>query len=194
MQKDLKTVDDRTAMLTGFNNYNDTITKTQHLFNFKPKAQSLVYNKLKEPLDDEEFLGSDNELKITAFNCTGYDVTATFTGVTKGDPTPIPSKYADYLINKVKNKYGDAYFVNVTYSGFTKTNYSDFGAYGFIISEGDEQYDTVYTFNLTMRLQMGSDEEFANADDLNSIVAPAPDTTSEANSSNSTNSNTEVSR
>lgn len=188
MQKDLATVDARTLMLAGFNNYNDTITKTQFLYNFKPKAQSLVYNKLKEPLDDEEFLGSGNELKITAFNCTGYDVTATFTGVTEGDPTPIPSKYADYLINKVKNKYGDAYFVNVTYSGFTKMNSSDFGAYGFIASEGDEQLDTVFTFDLSMRLQMGSDEEFANADDLNSIVAPTPDTsTSEAEN------NTEVS-
>ena len=52
MQKDLETVSDREAMLTGFNNYNITIDRTQQLFTFKPKAQSLVYNKLAAPLND----------------------------------------------------------------------------------------------------------------------------------------------
>ena len=172
MQKDLKTVDDRNAMLSGFNNYNDTITKTQLLFNFRPKAQSLVYEKLKKPLDDSSFLGSDEELKITEFVCTGYEVTAKFMGVSKGDPTMIPAKYADYLTNKVMNKYDDPYFLNVKYTGFEKKNASELEAYAFIASEGKEQFDTVFSFEMTMQLQMGSDEEFANLDDITPIQIP----------------------
>lgn len=177
MQKDLKTVDDRTAMLTGFNNYNATITKTQLLFNFRPKAQKMVYDKLKTPLDDSSFLSSDEELKITEFKCTGYDVTATLTGVSKGDPSSIPAKYADYLTNKVKNKYGDAYFVNISYTGFEKMNSSLLETYAFIASEGKEQFDTVFKFQITMQLQMGSDEEFADIDDLSGITPVVVDET-----------------
>lgn len=169
MQKDLKTVDDRTAMLTGFNNYNNTITKTQLLFNFKPKAQKLVYDKLKAPLDDGSFLGSGDELKITEFSCIGYEVIATLTGVTKGDPSEIPAKYTDYLTNKVQNKYGDAYFVNISYTGFEKINSSLLETYAYIASGGREQFDTVYKFTLTMQLQMGSDEEFADFDDISGM-------------------------
>ena len=176
MQKDLKTVDDRTAMLSGFNNYNDTINKTQLLFNFKPKAQSLVYNKLKAPLDDTSFLGTDEELKITEFICSGYEVSATLMGVSKGDPSAIPAKYADYLTNKVMNKYNDPYFRNVRYSGFEKKNASELEAYAFIASEGQEQFDTVFTFTMTMQLQMGSDEEFANLDDISNIGGAAGNT------------------
>ena len=166
MQKDLRTVDDRNAMLSGFNNYNDTITKTQHLFNFKPKAQSLVYDKLTEPLKDNSFLNSGEELNVASFNCSGYNVSATFMGVSRGDPSSIPSRYVDYIINNVKNKYGDEYFVNVSYTGFTKLNSSMLEAYGFVVSEGEEVFDTIYTFDVSMQLQMGSDEEFANFDDL----------------------------
>ena len=166
MQKDLQTVTDRENMLAGFNNYNTTITRTQHLFNFKPKAQSLVYDKISEPLNDSSFLTEDELLNITEFSITGYDVKAKFMGLSVGDPSSVPSRYVDYLINKVKNKYGDEYFVNVIYKGFEKLNTSDLEAYGYIASEGEEQFDTVFTFELTMQLQMGSDEEFANIDDL----------------------------
>lgn len=166
MQKDLQTVSDREAMLAGFNNYNVTINRTQQLFNFKPKAQSLVYNKLSEPLNDTGFLAEGEELKITDFNCSGYSVSATFMGVSSGDPSSIPSRYVDYLINKVKNKYGDEYFVNVSYTGFKKLNASILEQYAYIASEGEEQFDSVFTFSLTMQLQMGSDEEFADINDL----------------------------
>lgn len=175
LQKDLQTVDDRTAMLTGFNNYNATITRTQHLFNFKPKAQSLVYNKLNEPLNDNSFLADGEELKITDFSCTDYSVNATLMGVSSGDPSSIPSRYVDYLINKVKNKYGDEYFVNVSYTGFSKLNSSILEQYAYIASEGDEQFDTVFTFSLSMQLQMGSDEEHADINDLDTAAVVAPD-------------------
>ena len=166
MQKDLQTVSDRENMLTGFNSYNTTITRTQQLFNFKPKAQSLVFNKISEPLNDSSFLTGDELLDITEFSVTGYDVKATFMGLSKGDPSSVPSRYVDYLINKVQNKYGDSYFVDVEYKGFSKMNTSTLEAYGYLASEGEEEFDTVFTFSLTMKLQMGSDEEFANLDDL----------------------------
>ena len=177
MQKDLRTVDERTQMLAGFNNYNNTITRTQLLFNFKPKAQSMVYDKLKEPLNDSSFLGTNEELQLTEFTCEGYDVTAKFIGVSKGDPSKIPSKYVDYLSNKVMNKYGDSYFVNISYTGFQKMNESLLESYAYLISEGREQFDTVFTFELNMQLQMGSDEEFANMDDITSlgVVVTNPD-------------------
>lgn len=153
MQKDLKTVDDRNAMLTGFKNYNDTVAKTKLLFDYKPKPQSLVLNKLRTPLDDKEFLQEGEELVITNFNCSGYNVSVTLFGVSSGDgdPSSVPSRYAEYLINKVMNKYGDPYFVNVSYSGFTKLNPTE--------DLDDMPKETVFTFNLSMQLQMGSDEE-----------------------------------
>lgn len=175
MQKDLQTVDNRTAMLAGFNNYNNTIAKTELLFDYKPKAQKLVYDKLAEPLEADGFLGDDEELKITNFSITNYNVSATLMGVSNGDPSAIPSKYAEYLTNQVKNKYGDAYFVNVTYTGFTKTNYSNAAAYVIVASEGEEKFDTVFSFTITMQLQLGSDEEHTNADsDFTNIAAPTP--------------------
>ena len=182
MQKDLKTVDDRNAMLAGFNNYNNTISRTQLLFDYKPKAQKLVYDKLKAPLDDNSFLTDDEQLKITKFSITDYSVSATLMGVSSDDPSSIPSRYAEYLTNKVLNKYGDAYFVNVTYSGFTKQNDTDIGAYGFIASEGEDQFDTVFSFEISMQLQLGSDEEHTNADtDFANITIPQPDTSEDEN-------------
>ena len=192
MQKDLKTVDDRDAMLSGFNSYNDTVNKTKLLFNYKPKAQSLVYNKLKEPIEDKDFLKDKEELKITKFECTDYEVSATLMGVCKGDPSSIPSRYVDYLINKVKNKYGDAYFVNVTYTGFTKVNTSDLEGYAFVASEWDKVFDTVFTFDLTMQLQMASDEDNTDvSEDLKDIKITTTNTsgTSKTNGTSKTTSN-----
>ena len=179
MQKDLKTVDDRTSMLAGFNNYNNTVTRTQLLFNFKPKAQSLVYDKAKAPLDDSSFLGSGEELQITGFSSIGYDVVVKLTGVCNGDPSKIPGKYVDYLTNKVKNKYGDPYFVNISYTGFEKLNVSLLQTYAYLASDGNEVFDTVFTFEIKMQLQMGSDEEFANMDDIASVGVIAPPTETE---------------
>ena len=170
MQKDLQTVTDREAMLAGFNSYNVTINRTQQLFTFKPKAQSLVYDKLATPLNDSSFLKDGEELKITEFNCTGYNVTATLMGVSKGDPSSIPARYVEYITNKVKNKYGDAYFIAVSYTGFEKENESETEAYGYLASEGKNEYDTVFSFTVTMQLQMGSDEEFADVKDLESNI------------------------
>ncbi|MDE6729003.1 MAG: pilus assembly protein PilM [Oscillospiraceae bacterium] len=164
MQKDLQTVADREAMLAGFNNYNDTITRTQLLFNYDPKAQSLVYNKLKSPIEEEDFLGEDETLAITQFSCSGYTVNATFRGSSKGDPSSVPSRYAEYLINQVKNKYGDPYFVNVSYNGFKKDNASDEGAYAIMGSEDTDDFTTVFTFQMSMNLQMGSDEDHTDAE------------------------------
>ena len=64
MQNDLKIVDDRDAMLAGFNSYNDTVKKTGLLFDYKPKAQSLVFEKVSEPLTSaDDKLLTENEEK-----------------------------------------------------------------------------------------------------------------------------------
>ena len=162
LQPDLQIVDQRTAMLTGFKNYNDTITRTKLLFNYQPKAQALVYNKMMEPIEADGFLEDKQELKITEFQSTGSEVTATLMGVSHGDPSGVPAKYANYLANRVKNKYGDSYFVNVNYEGFSKLNMSDAAAYGYIASEGDKSYDTIFQFTITATLPMGSDEDNTN--------------------------------
>lgn len=164
MQKDLKTVTDRESMLAGFSNYNNTITKTQQLFNYTPKAQTLVYDKLLEPLGNKNVVGDDEILKVVDFSVSRYNVSATFTGICKGDPTGIPSKYVEELTNNVKNKYGDPYFVNVKYTGFEKMNVSDNSIFGAIYAaEDDEEFETEFTFSLTMQLQMGSDEDHTDA-------------------------------
>jgi len=159
MQKDLATVDARDAMLTGFKNYNDTVAKTSLLFNYKPKPQSLVLDKLRTPLEDDEFLQDDEELVITNFNCSGYSVSVTLMGASKGDadPSSIPSRYAEYLMNKVMNQYDDPYFVNVSYNGFQKLNPAE--------DLDDMPDETIFSFNMSMQLQMGSDEEHTNVND-----------------------------
>ncbi len=193
MDPDLRTVSEREAMLGGFNNYNDTVTKTQLLFNYKPKAQSLVYDKLKTPLDAEDFLQSGEELKITAFDCSDYQVKATLMGVCKGDPSSIPARYVEYITNKVENKYGDPYFVDVQYTGFEKVNTTDITAYGFVASEGDKSFDTVFKFEVAMQLQMGSDEDNTNAsEDFKNIKVTVSQATSDAAAAGS-NTSTEVS-
>lgn len=156
LQQDLKTVDTRNNMLTGFNNYNNTVTKTRHLFNYQPKPQTAVYTKASEPLSKETFLLEDEALDIIYFSCSGYNVSVTLMGACKGDPSSIPSRYAEYLTNQVKNKYGDPYFVDVQYTGFEKVNAIN-------SPEDIEQEETVFTFTIEMQLQMGSDEEHTDA-------------------------------
>lgn len=180
MQKDLKTVADRETMLAGFRNYNDTITRTQQLFKYAPKAQSLVYNKLAEPLSSSKVVGEGEELRIVDFSVSKYSVSAKLMGICKGDPSSIPSKYVDALINDVKNKYGDAYFVNVRYSGFEKKNSSDESIFGALYSEEDTEFETLFEFDLSMQIQMGSDEEHTDAN-------------SDFSASNNASNNTEVS-
>ncbi len=178
LQQKLKVVDSRTAMLAGFNNYNDTITRTQFLFDYKPKAISLVYDKLAAPLKDTSFLKTDDEeeLAITAFSVTDHIVTVRLEGLSKGDPSSIPSRYAEYLITKVKNKYDDPYFVNVLYKGYEKLNASDLEAYGIIVSEEKNKFGTVFSFEMTMEIQMGNDEVHTNLNtDFENYKAPTPE-------------------
>lgn len=165
MQKDLQTVTDRETMLEGFRNYNNTIMKTKQLFNYSPKAQSLVYKKLIEPLSNPKVVGEEEELRVVEFSCSQYAVSAKLMGICKGDPSAIPSKYVDALINDVKNKYGDAYFVNVKYSGFEKKNSSDDAVFGILYANDDNEFETWFEFDLSMQLQMGSDEEHTNVND-----------------------------
>lgn len=168
MQNDLKIVDDRDAMLAGFNSYNDTVKKTGLLFDYRPKAQSIVFDKVREPLtaEDDKLLTQDEELEIEEVSVGGYTVSVKFKGLSKGDPSSVPSRYAEYLTNKVLNKYGDPYFVNITYTGFVKDNITDWGTYAIISADGSKTYDTVFSFEMTMQLQMGSDEEHTDIDKL----------------------------
>ncbi|MCM1168134.1 MAG: hypothetical protein NC401_19290, partial [Ruminococcus sp.] len=119
-----------------------------------------------EPLTNTEdkLLEANEQLEIATVSVNNYDVTVTFRGLSQGDPSSIPSRYADYLINKVVNKYGDPYFVNVSYTGFTKDNVSEWGTYAIISADGSKTYDTIFSFSMSMQLQMGSDEENATID------------------------------
>lgn len=168
MQHDLTIVDERDAMLAGFNSYNDTVKKTGLLFDYKPKAQSLVFNKVSEPLTSttDKLLTGDEELEIEEVSVSGFNVTVKFRGLSQGDPSSVPSRYAEYLTNKVLNKYGDPYFVDIKYSGFEKDNITEWGTYVIISDDGKKTYDTVFSFEMTMQLQMGSDEEHTDIEDL----------------------------
>ncbi len=165
LQNDLSIVDTRTTMLQGFNNYNANIEETGLLFNYMPKVQSYVIEKVREPIDGEEsVLSGDQKLDITDISISGYNVNVTFMGLSKGDPSAVPSAYAAYLTEKVKNKYGDPYFANVSYNGFSKESASDWETYAYLSSEGEMEFDTVFSFSISMNLQMGSDEENATID------------------------------
>ncbi len=205
LQNDLKIVSDRESMLEGFKNYNNTVNTVKMLFNYKPKVQSLVVDKLREPLpklknakegepkyseltllltdDDLDFTDSilteGQRMDITAMSIGEDSVSIGFRGVCKGNPADIPAKYAEALTEKVLDKYGQPYFVNVIYTGFTKENISDEGSFAILAAisayhestDPDKKltdydtYDTYFTFEMTMQLKPGSDELHTNIDE-----------------------------
>ena len=176
LQKDIAIVTNRESMLTGFQSYNDNVGSTSQLFNYMPKAQSYVIDKLKEPIDS--VTGDKIELDLYEVTLSEYSVTATFMGRSNGDPTPIPAAYVENLTNDVKTKYGDSYFQNVSYSGFQKTNSSLANDY-LVLKNGESKYDTVFTFSVTMNIRPGSDEEHATSIDLDPQTEVVPESNEE---------------
>ncbi len=176
LQKDIAIVTNRESMLTGFQSYNDNVGSTSQLFNYMPKAQSYVIDKLKEPIDS--VTGDKIELDLYEVTLSEYSVTATFMGRSNGDPTPIPAAYVEKLTNDVKTKYGDSYFQNVSYSGFQKTNSSLANDY-LVLKNGESKYDTVFTFSVTMNIRPGSDEEHATSIDLDPQTEVVPESNEE---------------
>ena len=163
LQNDLQIVANRESMLAGFQNYNTNVEATSQLFNYMPKAQSYVIDKLKEPI--ESIVNDDVKLDLLSVSIDNYSISATFVGQSNGDPTAVPSDYVEKLIKDVKTKYGDPYFQNVTYTGFEKMNSSLENSY-LVLSTEKEKYDTVFTFSLSMNIRAGSDEENATSIDL----------------------------
>ena len=159
---DNKIVDLRTTMLQGFENYNASMEQTSLLFNYQPKVQSYVVEKFREPIDnDDKVISGDQRLDVVSYSINGSSVNVSFRGMCKGDPSAIPSAYVEYLTEKVTNKYGDPYFANISYSGFTKDNSSDEVIYAILNKNGETDIDTIFSFNVSMNLNMGSDEENA---------------------------------
>ncbi len=159
---DNKIVDLRTTMLQGFESYNASMEQTSLLFNYQPKVQSYVVKKFREPIDnDDKIISSSQRLDVVSYSINGSSVEVNFRGVCLGDPSAIPSAYVEYLTEKVTNKYGDPYFANISYSGFTKDNSSDEVIYAILSKNGETDIDTVFSFNVSMNLNMGSDENNA---------------------------------
>lgn len=160
LQADLKVVNDRETMLSGFQTYIENAGSTSMLFNYMPKVQSYVYDKIKAPM--EEVKSEYNiDLDVYGFEMVDYTVSVTFMGQSNGDPTPIPAAYVEKLTNDIKTTYGDAYFQNITYTGFEKVNTSLAAKYLDIVKDGSK-YDTIFKYTVTMNVRPGSDEENAN--------------------------------
>lgn len=165
LQPTLAIVDERTTMLEGFNNYNSTIQSVINLYNYQPKITSQVFDKLREPLKSEnKLLGENETLEIESIIVADNSITVQYRGSSVGDPSSVPSRLVAYMTNEVVNKYGDAYFENITYTGFSKDNSNEYGAYVVLSTEGKTQFDTVFSFSLNMTLPMGNDEEHADID------------------------------
>lgn len=161
LKQDLEIVTARENMLEGFQNYNNTVDKVILQFNYMPKVQSLVFEKVQEPMDKKKgnILKDDELLEIAEISVDdGGGVTVSFRGLSKGNPTDLPSRYANYLTNKVLDKYGEPYFVDVTYTGFTKDNISEYGTMALLSAEDREKYDTYFSFDMSMQVKPGSDE------------------------------------
>lgn len=161
LQQQLNVVSEREGMLSGFNTYNQNAGSTSTLFNYMPKVQSYVIDKIKEPI---EAVKSENgiDLDIQTVSIEGTSVSVKFMGQCKGDPTSMPAAYVNKLTNEVKTKYGDPYFQNIVYTGFEKYNSSNASKY-LELQTGECKYDTVFTFEVSMNLRPGSDEENANS-------------------------------
>ncbi len=164
LQQQLSVVSEREGMLSGFNTYNQNAGSTSTLFNYMPKFQSYVIDKIKEPM---EAVKSENgiDLDIQSISIEGTSVSVKFMGQCKGDPTSMPAAYVNKLTNEVKTKYGDPYFQNIVYTGFEKTNSSNASKY-LELQTGECTYDTIFTFEISMNLRPGSDEEHANSINL----------------------------
>lgn len=164
LQQQLNVVSEREGMLSGFNTYNQNAGSTSTLFNYMPKFQSYVIDKIKEPM---EAVKSENgiDLDIQSISIEGTSVSVKFMGQCKGDPTSMPAAYVNKLTNEVKTKYGDPYFQNIVYTGFEKTNSSNASKY-LELQTGECKYDTIFTFEISMNLRPGSDEEHANSINL----------------------------
>ena len=166
LQNDIKIVDEREGMLNGFQNYNNTVGNAVNLFNYQPKVQTLVYDKATEPI--KNIITGEEELKVTKFEVSGYTVKLSFKGLSHGDPSSVPSRYTEYLAENVLNKYGESYFTNIKYTGFKKENITKWNTYAYLQSHqkddkgnyiGDTiSFDTIFSFDIEMELQMGSDE------------------------------------
>lgn len=164
LEPDLAIVDARTSMLEGFNNYNNTIQSVKNLFNYTPKITGQVFDKIRQPLDKDSGLldeSKNQQLDIQSITIEGNEVVVTYAGCSNGDPSPVPANLVRYMNEKVLNKYGESYFENIQYSGFTKLNATDFGVYKVLSSADGKSYDTVFEFSITMTLPMGNDEEHA---------------------------------
>ncbi len=164
LQQQLSVVSEREGMLSGFNTYNQNAGSTSTLFNYMPKFQSYVIDKIKEPM---EAVKSENgiDLDIQSISIEGTSVSVKFMGQCKGDPTSMPAACVNKLTNEVKTKYGDPYFQNIVYTGFEKTNSSNASKY-LELQTGECKYDTIFTFEISMNLRPGSDEEHANSINL----------------------------
>lgn len=164
LQQQLSVVSEREGMLSGFNTYNQNAGSTSTLFNYMPKFQSYVIDKIKEPM---EAVKSENgiDLDIQTISIEGTSVSVKFMGQCKGDPTSMPAAYVNKLTNEVKTKYGDPYFQNIVYTGFEKTNSNNASRY-LELQTGECKYDTIFTFEISMNLRPGSDEEHANSINL----------------------------
>lgn len=172
LQRNNAIVDARTSMLQGFESYNASMDQVKLLFNFMPKATSDVYNKALEPLaEGTGVLEKDEELHVTEFSVNEYSVSVNFIGKCIGDPSAIPSKYAQYLTENVLNGYDEPYFCDVTYTGFEKTNSSENITYTYLATEGDSVYETIFTFSMNMKIKVGNDEENAKIESETQEVA-----------------------
>lgn len=158
LKRDLEIVSSRESMLEGFKSYNDTINNVKLLFSYQPKVQSLVLQKLKEPLPkivkendrilnygdltailtngELDFKGSilepDQRMDISKFSIADGAVNVTFRGWCKGDPSDIPAKYAKALTEDVLDQYGQPYFENIIYKGFNKENIDEDATYAIL--------------------------------------------------------------
>lgn len=159
LKADLAIVDERDNMLGGFQNYNNTVDGAINLFNYQPKITSDVYKRATEPI--KNILTSSEELKVKEFEVDGYSVKLSFMGLSYGDPSAIPSKYTEYLAEKVLNQYDEPYFNKIIYTGFKKENITKWNSYAYLQSEGKISFDTIFSFDIEMELQMGNDEKNA---------------------------------
>lgn len=173
IKADLDIVTAREGMLQGFQNYNNTVGNVKMLFNYQPKVQSLVFEKILEPLDvkkgsiltEDEGTEFKELLEMSEITIEGSEVTVEFRGLSKGNPSSVPSRYASALATKVLDKYGQPYFENVIYEGFEKENLSEYATFAILSEEDREKYDTYFKFTIKMELKMGSDELNTNVDE-----------------------------
>lgn len=167
LMKNIEVVNQREQIKIGFEEYKTQVKTANVLFEYMPKFDSNLFNKIEEPFEDiiseenknlKDFKNVKGKYIFTSsVKLSGYDVEAKFYAYSDNKPSEIPSEYVENII-KVMNKNGMPYFTNVVYEGFSKVDTESDSNDQSAINRVEDDKGYWVEFTIKMTLNPGNDE------------------------------------